>query len=84
VTPLLLLRAKERMPLLVLSSRPLGTTSKSAERSPADACFALAERVSHDAGPAHLVLVRSEHPTRGLGDVRLNGQKQERGAGGAA
>lgn len=41
------------------AKHPLGTTSESADRSCADACFALGEQASDETGPAHLVLVQS-------------------------
>jgi hypothetical protein len=44
--------------------RSQGTTSERADRPRADSCFALAEQESGTAGPAQLVLVRSERELR--------------------
>jgi hypothetical protein len=44
--------------------RPEWTTCESADRSRADACFALGEQASEQAGPARLVLVLSESEWR--------------------
>jgi hypothetical protein len=48
-----------RVPLSPTPRRPEWTTSESADRSRADACFALAEQASEQAGPARLVLVEA-------------------------
>lgn len=42
-----------------LARRSLRTTSERADRGHADACFNLAEQASEEAGPTHLVLIRS-------------------------
>jgi hypothetical protein len=46
------------------------TTSDSADRSGADACFALAQQASEQAGPARLVLVPSERALCASRDAR--------------
>jgi hypothetical protein len=38
------------------------TTCERAARSPGDACFALAEQASEEAGPAQLLVVLSDRP----------------------
>jgi hypothetical protein len=71
-----------RAPECRSAARLLWTTSESADRCSADACFALAEHASEQAGPARLVLVvRHERFTRELGDARMRARKEERVAG---
>ena len=53
------------------SPRPLWTTSESADRSSADACFTLAEQASEEAGPAHFVLVQRERLGPSPRDARI-------------
>ena len=54
-----------------LTRRLPGTISGSADRSRADTCFAVAEQASEEAGPARLVLVRSERRSHLRRDARF-------------
>ena len=75
---------RKRTSALASSPRPLGTSTKRAGLACADACSPRPKQASARDRSAQSEVVRSEHPTRELGDFRLNGRKQECAAGGEA
>jgi len=66
-----------------LVGRSFRTTSESAVRSHAEACFALAEQASEHAGPARLVLVPSGRLVGFTRDDRIDAKRGSQASAGA-